>query len=398
MGFKKQWTVFLAGLMILCLAMPGYAQQRGVTKDSIKLGLILVKTGPVAALGLPNGQGMVDYFQYINDQGGINGRKIEVIWEDDQFEAPKSVAALKKLITRDEVLTVITTGGSQQTIANLKNINDYKVPNIPNALMKEFYEPYQPYIFAMGATYESQMECIVDYIFNDLKEKHPRIGVVYEKKEYGKIGLEAVKKRAKAYGVDLAAELVLPTGAVDASSQVITLQENKVDYVITCLLLPPAITYLKTAQKYNYWPKNVFGFNWATDDMIVKAAGEGAKNFIGVNFTGSWWDESAGLKTVRQVADKYKRTNIGLTSLYVNGAGVAMLFVEGIKRAGNNLTPEGLKTALESLNNYATGGVFPPITYSAKSHEPVEMVKFFKADVANKRLVPITDWRKPKKM
>lgn len=398
MGFKKQWIVLLTGLMILCLAMPGYAQQRGVTKDSIKLGLILVKTGPVAALGLPNGQGMVDYFQYINDQGGINGRKIEVIWEDDQFEAPKSVAALKKLITRDEVLTVITTGGSQQTIANLKNINDYKVPNIPNALMKEFYEPYQPYIFAMGATYESQMECIVDYIFNDLKEKHPRIGVVYEKKEYGKIGLEAVKKRAKAYGVDLAAELVLPTGAVDASSQVITLQENKVDYVITCLLLPPAITYLKTAQKYNYWPKNVFGFNWATDDMIVKAAGEGAKNFIGVNFTGSWWDESAGLKTVRQMADKYKRTNIGLTSLYVNGAGVAMLFVEGIKRAGNNLTPEGLKAALESLTNYSTAGVFPPITYSGKSHEPVEMVKFFKADVANKRLVPITDWRKPKKM
>ena len=179
MGFKKMGIVFLAGLMVLLLAWPCLAQQRGVTKDTIKLGLILVKTGPVAALGIPNGSGIIDYFHYLNDQGGINGRKIEVIWEDDQFEAPKSVAAFKKLITRDEVLTIITTGGSQQTIANLKNINEYKVPNIPNALMKEFYEPYQPYIFAMGATYEAQYECIVDYIFNDLKEKHPRIGVVY---------------------------------------------------------------------------------------------------------------------------------------------------------------------------------------------------------------------------
>ena len=398
MGLKKTGIVFLVGLMVLLLAWPCLAQQRGVTKDTIKLGLILVKTGPVAALGLPNGNGMTDYFHYLNDQGGINGRKIEVIWEDDQFEAPKSVAAFKKLITRDEVLTIITTGGSQQTIANLKNINEYKVANIPNALMKEFYEPYQPYIFAMGATYEAQYECIVDYIFNDLKEKNPRIGVVYEKKEYGKIGLEAIRKRAKAYGVDLAAELVLPTGAVDASSQVLTLQENKVDYVITCVLLPPAITFLKTTQKYNYWPKKIFGFNWATDDMLVKACGEAAKNYVGVNFVGSWSDDAPGLKLVRQIAERYNRTNIGLTSLYINGVGVSMLFAEGLKRAGNNLTPDGLKTALESLRNFETGGVFPPVTYSNKSHEPVEMVKFFKADVENKRLVPITDWRKPKKM
>jgi len=398
MGFRKLWTGFLLAALVVLWGWPCQAQQRGVTKDTIKLGLILVKTGPVAALGLPNGQGMSDYLHYLNDQGGINGRKIEVIWEDDQFEAPKSVAALKKLITRDEVLTVLTTGGSQQTIANLKNINDYKVPNIPNALMKEFYEPYQPYIFAMGATYEAQYDCIVDYIFNDLKEKNPRIGVVYEKKEYGKIGLEAIRKRAKAYGVDLVAELVLPTGAVDASSQVLTLQENKVDYVITCVLLPPAITFLKTTQKFNYWPKKIFGFNWATDDMIVKACGEAAKNFIGVNFVGSWWDDSSGLKLVRQIAEKYKRTDIGLTSLYINGVGVAMLFAEGLKRAGNNLTPDGLKDALESLRNYDTGGVFPPVTYSNKSHEPVEMVKFFKADVENKRLVPLTDWRKPRAM
>lgn len=214
----------LWGFILVCLiATPCFAQ-RGVTKDEIKLGLILVKTGPVASLGLPNGQGMVDYMQYLNDQGGVHGRKIDVIWEDDAFEAPKSVAALKKLITRDNVLTVITTGGSAQTMANLENINQYKLPNIPNALMKEFYDPFQPYIFAMGATYEAQYECIVDYIFHDLKEKNPRIGVIYEKREYGIKSMEAVKRRAKAYGVDLVSELVLPTGAVDASSQVLALR------------------------------------------------------------------------------------------------------------------------------------------------------------------------------
>ena len=92
---------------------------------------------------------------------------------------------------------------------------------------------------------------------------------------------------------------------------------------------PRPSPYLKTTQKYNYWPKKTFGFNWATDDMIVKACGEAAKNFIGVNFVGSWSDDSPGLKLVRQIAEKYKRTDIGLTSLYVNGVGVSMLFAEG---------------------------------------------------------------------
>jgi branched-chain amino acid transport system substrate-binding protein len=173
---------------------------------------------------------------------------------------------------------------------------------------------------------------------------------------------------------------------------------DKVDYVITCLLLPPTITFVKTAEKYNYWPKNIFGFNWATDDMLVKACGEAAKNYIGVNFVGAWWDDSPGIKLVREIAQKYNRTEIGLTSLYINGVGVSMLFGEAFKRAGKDLTPDSLKAALETFKEYGTGGVFPPATYTSTSHAPAEMVKFFKVDVANKRLVAISDWRKPREM
>jgi len=388
-------AVVFAALMLLSASM-ATAAGRGVTDDTIKLGLVLVKTGPVAALGLPNGQGMVDYMKYINDQGGINGRKVEILWEDDQFQAPKSVAAVKKLMTRDQVLTVITTGGTTQTIANLGNIKNYKITNIPNALAVEFYEPLNPYIFAMGATYEAQYHCIVDYIHDDLGIKDPRIGVVYTKKEYGKVGLEAIKDRAKKYDIPVVAELVLPTGAVDASSQVLALQQAEANIVITCDVLPPVISFIKTTQKYDYAPV-IFGFNWATDDMIVKACGEGATNYIGVNFVGGWSDDSHGLNLVREIAAKYG-SDPGLTSLYVNGVGVAWLFAEAMKRAGEDLNPDTLKEAMETLRDYDTGGVFPPVTYTQQSHAPSEKVKFFKADVPNKRLITITDWRSPKKM
>lgn len=399
MKSKKTGIILLALAAVFLLANPCFAE-RGVTDDTIKLGLILVKTGPVATLGLPDGYGMVDYMNYLNEQGGVHGRKIDVIWEDDEFQAPKSVAALQKLIHRDQVLTVITTGGSQQTIANMNAIKEYKLVNVPNALMKEFYEPYNPYIFAMGALYETQYECIVDYIFNDLKEKNPRIGVVYEKKEYGKIGLEATRERAKAYGVDLAAELVLPTGAVDASSQILTLQQQNLDYVVSCSLLPSVITFLKTAEKYSYKPKAIFGFNWATDDMIVKACGPAAENYIGVNFVGGWSDDTPGCKLVREIAAKYGRDekSLGLTSLYIHGIGASYLFGEAFKRAGKNLNADTLKAAFETFRNFDSGGIFPPLTYTNTSHEPPEMVKFFKADVPNKRLRAISGFRGPKKM
>jgi branched-chain amino acid transport system substrate-binding protein len=101
---------------------------------------------------------------------------------------------------------------------------------------------------------------------------------------------------------------------------------------------------------------------------------------------------------VRQIAENYKRTNIGLTGQYIDGVGLAMVFTEGFKRAGKDLTPDSLKAAIETLREYDTGGVYPLITYTSTSHAPPEMVKLVKADVPNKRLVAFTDWRKPKKM
>ncbi len=370
------------------------ASGRGVTDDSVELGFVLVKTGPVAALGIPQGNAMIDYMNYINEKGGINGRKIKVLWEDDGFQAPKSVAAVKKLIARDKVLTVMTTGGTNQTIANMKNIKRYKMVNIPNAMALEFFDPLNPYIFALGALYEWQYQVIVDYINDDLKMKDKRIGVVYTKKEYGKKGLDAVKKRAAKYNLPVVAELVLPTGAVDASSQVLALQHAGANIVITCDVLPPIISFLKTAEKYNYWPQ-VFGFNWATDDLLVKACGPAAKNYIGAGFVGSWTDDTPGIKLVREIAEKYNRKP-KLTSLYIGGLGVSMLFAEGIKRAGKDLTPDTLKNALETLRDFDTGGIFPPVTYTPESHAPAKKMKLFKADVEKKRLVPLTGWRSPK--
>ncbi|MCX5861080.1 MAG: ABC transporter substrate-binding protein [Deltaproteobacteria bacterium] len=397
---KRSWTLMV--LLLTCLgllsATSAFPEARGVTKDAIQMGMILVKTGPVAALGLPEGWAIQDTFNEVNEAGGVNGRKINLIWEDDQFKTPLSISAFNKLIFRDKVLSITTMGGTPQTIALFDLIDKHQVVNIPNALAEEFFKPHKPYVFVLGASYETQIELMFDYIMNDLKAKDPKIAVVYAETEFGKKGLEAARKRAEQYGVKLVSELVLNIGSVDASSQVLSLKKDNVQYVVTCNLAPPIITFLKTAEKYDYWP-TTFGINWSCDDMVVKACQAASKNYIGVNFVGGWEDDTPGMKRVRELAKKNDRDPAKmLTSLYTMGVGTAAVLVEGMKRAGQNLTPESYKDGMETLKDFETGGIVPPVTYTSTSHAPTTVARLYRADPNKGVMTPITDWRTPKEL
>ena len=394
----KSRRIVLIGLLcvgfIFVQAFPCVAA-RGVTENSIKLGLIMVKTGPVAALGYPEGQGMVDYFNYLNEQGGINGRKVKIIWEDDQFQAPKSVAAVKKLIHSDRVLTIITLGGGNQTMANIQATERYKICNVPNTCEKRLYDPFRPYVYVAGAGYDVQHQCMIDYIINDLKSKDAKVGIVHATRGYQKDAVKATKERLKKYGIEPAIDLVLRTGVVDASSQVLALKNAKVEYVISTNMAVPLIPFLKAAKKIDYSPV-VFGNNWATDDVLIAACGDLARNFIGVNFVNSWSFDTRGVKLAREMAKKYGR-KLKMKSVYLHGFGASMILAEGIKRTGQDLTPETLKKALDTLRDFDTG-IFYPVSYTSKDHTPPPFVRFFRPDLEKKGFVPMTEWRSPKKL
>ncbi|MFH1351484.1 MAG: ABC transporter substrate-binding protein [Pseudomonadota bacterium] len=389
----------IMGIFMVSLGLhtgDAYAAGRGVTDDTIKMGMILVKTGPVAALGNSHSQGIKDYFRYVNESGGIHGRKIEWVHEDDQFKADLSLAAFKKLSMRDKVLSIITCGGTPQMVANMANIEKYKANSIPNSLAEEMYIPHKPYIFNVGASYEEQIYIIMDYIFDDLKVADPKIGFVYAETEFGKACLSGIRKRCKEYNIKTAEEVVLPMGSVDASSQVLSLQKSGADIVVFSCLIPDTVTFLKAAQKYNYNP-TIFAINWATDDIIIKLAGPAAGNLIGVNFLGAWQDDSPGMKLARELVQKYE-SKVPLTSVYTFGFATSMLYVEAFKRAGKNLTPDTLKKAFETFREVSTNGVTSPITWKKGDHSPPNLAKFYKADVDKVKFIAITDWRKAKKV
>jgi len=386
--------VSLIGLLIFT-ALPTVAQEmRGISSDTVKVGIITDTTGVVADYGRHLLMGVSDYIKYINEKGGIHGRKLHLIHEDDQYKIPLAIAAFEKLVTKDEVLAILHCGGTPQTMALLPKIEKEKVPVIPPGMLVPMYTPYKRYVFSYGSTYSNQIEVLIDYVIHDLKVKAPKTGIVYWPVEWAKEGLKASKDRLKAYGVEPVGEIELPMGAVDASSQVLSMKKAGAEYLIIFTLAPGIINFIKTAEKFDYFP-TYLTFTWCADDSILKAVGKGAKAYYAGSMFGVWNDDCPGGKEMREIAQKYG-SSPRLPTLYIQGYTTTTILVEGLRRAGRDLTVEKFVDTLETLRDFDCGGMLSPMTYTSTIHKPSDYSKVVKADMEKLIFVPVTKWVKPR--
>ncbi|MFH2011320.1 MAG: ABC transporter substrate-binding protein [Pseudomonadota bacterium] len=403
---KKRSIVYLQGLSTLVLVVivifgitgSAYsAKPPGVTDDTIKVGVIFDQTGPVAILLRPVTTGIRYYFRYINEQGGIHGRKLKTLVEDDRATIPMSISAFKKLVYRDGIVALLGPTSTGGAISLMKSIEKEKIPTIPGSSADRMVNPLNRYIFIIKDTNAGQMKVMIDYIMKDLEVKNPRIGLVYPDNESGKADLDPGLERLKLYNVEPVSKQVLSFGAIDATSQVMNLKRAKVDYV---LLLgsptQPAIVLLREMKKFGL---NVplFGVH-ATCDESVLAIGDAANNFYAVSFVASWYDEGSGLAKMREIILKYEpgTENQIRGKTFMPGWLDGLIYVEAMKRAGRNLDGDAIVDAIESIKNYDTGGICGPLTFGPTDHKGGSAWKMFKSDPSAGKFIPLTGWREPK--
>jgi len=212
--------------------------------------------------------------------------------------------------------------------------------------------------------------------------------------EVGRQGLEACRKRLAQYGLKPVAEHELSLKSVDASSQVLSLKKTEADYVMLLELPPAVINFLKTAQKFDYYP-TYLSYTWCADDVILKATGNAAKNgYYAASIFGTWNDDTPGAKEMRAIGEKYNHGSPKLPSLYIQGVTDAMVTIEGLKKAGRDLTVEKYVNALETIKGYDCDGLLSPMTYTHKSHPPSPYSKILKADTDKGIFVSATGWIK----
>jgi len=387
----KKYLFMIAYSSILLIRCFAQTPSPGVTDEEILIGNIQDLSGPIKELGLLIPAGSQMYFDYINEQGGVNGRKIRMITEDHGYNPQKSVTAAKKLVEKDQVFCLYNVIGTSPVEAIRPILEESGIPLIAPATnsstMSDMSRQGAKYIFHTDAGYDLQTKILINYILS--KNPDAKIGFAYQDDDYGENALQGAAEAEEMNGITVQKES-FQRGATDFVGQTSNFMKGGCTDVIIGGIVREPVTIMKTAQAMNYKP-NFYGLGPTTDKRVGLLAGDAGEDFITAYWAFHPESNNPGPKLYRELCDKNNVPDKMRGLYHYYGFATALVLVEGIKRAGKNLNRERLINALENLKNWDSG-VFPPITFSRNDHAGVESVMLLQ--LQGGKQVEISDWLK----
>ena len=375
-------------LTALALAASVAGAQQGVSKDEIVLGSIQDLSGPLAGFGKQARLGMLLAVDEVNEQGGINGRKINLIVEDSGYDPKKAVLAAQKLVNQDKIFMMVGHIGTAQNMAAMPVQFEKNVINFfPITAAREMYEPFNRLKYSYAATYYDQMRNAVPKL---VKEKGiKKVCTLYQDDDFGLEVLRGGEAGLKSIGMEFAERTSYKRGATDFSSQVQKLQAGGCEMVVLGTIIRETIGTIGTARKLGYNP--VFlGSSAAYTDLIHKLGGKAMDGLYAMHQVAvPYADDSS--KNVRDWFAAYKgkfKEEPGLFSAY---GYVAMdMFVQTAKKTGANLTTDNFIKTLESTTFSRDMFGSPEYKFGPKQHLGNDKSKV--GQIQNGRWVAVTDY------
>jgi ABC-type branched-subunit amino acid transport system substrate-binding protein len=357
-------TMLAYGAAALAIAMGAAHAEPGISKDTIKLGSYLPLQSGLAAGATQMKDGTEAYFKWVNDNGGVNGRKIEWIVENDSYNPQQTVAVVKKLVDRDDVFAVVSTLGTVTNLAVLPFLHQRGVPVInPAGGHVNLNKPKDKNVFGILPLSSEIGESMADYALTKLGAK--KIAIFFQNDQFGKDQRDGAVEYLKKKNMAPAAEASYVPADVDISAQVIALRQAQPDAVLLAVIPKHGSLFMKEAQKLG-WKPMVVGHNTMADPVVTDLAGDPLEGIFVNLMTAVDSMNTPQVKQANEILAKYSpKTKPGYYP-YLGMAG-AKIFVEGAKKAGNDLTRAKLIKALEDMKHIETGLV-PPLDWSATYH------------------------------
>ena len=379
--------------MILMLAGEG----RGQPNAEIKVGGIFDLTGITSDVGKPFAQGVRDATQWVNEHGGINGKQIKLVEVDYGYKIPEAVAAYKRLVNDDKVI-MINGWGTGDTEALKDSVNKDKVPYLSASFSGHLTDPSKtPYNFFVAPSYSDQLRAWLSWVKQDWKQKgrNPKVAFFYGDNAYGKSPIEAGRQFCKENGIDLVDEEIVPGAFQDATSQLLNMKKKEADYAYINVTTTGVSTILRDAKKLGLNTKfgsNPYGFS----EALVGVAKEAAEGVTGVMPHVPFGENVPGMKNLVEFHNRHHPNEKG-DALYVRGWSYVMVWSEALKRAdkAKALTGEGVKAALETLQNFDLGGLTANITYTPSDHRPSTKTPIYM--IQSGKLVKVAEFDMPRK-
>ena len=379
----------VSAALALCTAVssPALAQKKydsGASDTEIKIGNIMPYSGPASAYAVI-GKTEEAYFNKINAEGGINGRKIKFISYDDGYSPPKTVEQARKLVESDGVLLIFGSLGTSTNGAIRKYMNDKKVPQLFVASGASKWNDPKQYPWTMGwqPSYASEARIYAKYI---MKEKpDAKIGVLYQNDDFGKDYLRGLKDGlgAKASMIVLADSYDTSEPAID--EHVVKLKASGADVFLSITTPKFAAQAIKKAAEINWHPVHIISNVSASVGGVLEPAGlEISQGILSASYTkdGSdpQWNADDGMKKFYNFLAQYDPKANKLDAGVVFGYAAAQTMVKVLQMCGDELTHENVMKQAASLKDFEPDTLLPgiKINTSADNFAPIEQLQMMR--------------------
>ncbi|MBI2217571.1 MAG: ABC transporter substrate-binding protein [Candidatus Rokubacteria bacterium] len=372
----------------LALVAPVSAQETpGVTKTEIKIGNTNPYSGPASAYGTI-GKAIAAYLKKVNDEGGINGRKVDFISYDDGYSPPKTVEMVRRLVEQDEVAFVFQTLGTPTNSAIHKYLNGKKVPHLFVATGATKWGNPKSFPWTMGwqPTYQTEGKIYAAYVLKNVK--NAKIGILYQNDDYGKDYVKGFEDGLGAAGRKLVVsrqsyEVTDPT----VDSQIVNLKNSGANVFFNVTIPKFAVQAIKKAHDIGWKPLHLLNNVSASVDVVLKPAGiEASKDLITALYlkdpTDPQWKNDQGMKDWLAFMQKYYPEGNTKDAFNVYAYTVGQGLVHVLKQCGNDLSRANVMKQAASIKDLSLPLLLPGIKVNTSPTDfyPIEQEQLAKFD------------------
>jgi len=380
---KSLFFVFVITSLVLAACGGGGAEPAAPASsdEPIKVGAIFDLTGATGDVGTPYSEGVKGYVDWLNSNGGVEGRPIDLISADYAYK----VDVAEQLYTQyvSEGVVAFMGWGTGDTEAMRTRIAEDQIPFMSASYSAALLDmEAAPYNFLIGTSYSDQAIIAVRWAIDDWaamgNDGAPKVALIHHDSPFGTSPVEDARAFAEANGVEFTS-LAMPGGVTDYVAELAQMQTFGANYAIVHTVSSPAAVLLKDAQSQGFDAQFIC-LNWCADEILINLAGDAAEGVVGaIPFT----PPSSPVPGHENAAEYLEAHGSSLEEKglhYTQGWWTMATMVEGIRRvveAGDEVNGENIRAALETISNFDTGGVTSPISFSPTSHKGNDSLRLF---------------------
>ncbi|MXW72091.1 MAG: ABC transporter substrate-binding protein [Acidobacteria bacterium] len=358
---------------------------------SIKVGAIFDLTGPTADVGTDYGDGVRGFADWVNSGGGIEGRPIDLIYQDYGYQVDRAEQLYTQFVGEGAV--IFMGWGTGDTEALRLRIAEDEVPFSSASLSHRLGDPAEaPYNFLLATTYSDQFRIALDWIAENHGGGTPIVALMHNASPFGlSPARQGGVEFAEARGIDLTL-YEMPRGAVDFTAEFARIRQSGAQYVVFQNTSGPAAVALANARSLSL-DVTFFCLNWCSNAQVIQLAGDAAEGLLGTMPYAPLSVDVPGTRVIREYLESRGESPEGKTNAYTQGWWTFAAFAEGMRRvlaAGEELTGANIKAALETFADYDLGGVTAPVTFTPTDHRGSKGLRIFRVEEG--RWTPFTDF------